>query len=149
MRSMQAKQRQIGFTLIEIMLVVAIMAIVASIAFSSFSDTSKDSTRVRAIADISSLNDAVERYYQSSFSYTGADADIGALARAAGITLIPDYTFSLVVAADGQSYVLVAAPAVGTAMVGDGALVMDQSGARCYFQGNDAAAAIAAGCQSF
>lgn len=142
-------QRQRGFTLIEIMLVVAILAIVASIAFSAFSDTSKDSTRVRAIADISALNDAVERYYQSSFSYTGADADLPALARAAGLTLLPDYAFSLVVSPDGQGYALVAAPAAGAAMVGDGALVIDQTGARCYFQGDDAAVATAPGCQGF
>lgn len=142
-------QRQRGFTLIEIMLVVAILAIVASIAFSAFSDTSKDSARVRAIADISSLNDAVERYYQSSFSYTGADADLGALAQAAGVTLIPDYAFSLTVSADGQGYVLVAAPVLGSAQQGDGALVMDQTGARCYFQGDDGASAVSPGCQGF
>lgn len=106
------RRRQKGFTLIEIMIVVVIVGIVASIAFSAFSDNSRDMQRMRGISDMTSLNDAVQRFYQTDFSYDGLD-DAGALtalATAAGITLTPNYAFSIVVDADGQGYTLTATP---------------------------------------
>lgn len=104
-------RRQKGFTLVEIMIVVVILGIVASIAFSAFSDNTRDTQRVRGIADMTSLNDAVGRFYQNNFSYDGLDdAALPALAANAGITLTDQYTFTIVVAADGQSYTLTATP---------------------------------------
>ncbi|MFP5383917.1 MAG: type IV pilin protein [Gammaproteobacteria bacterium] len=104
-------QRQKGFTLIEIMIVVVILGIVSSIAFSAFSDNSRDAQRVRGIADMTSLNDAVGRFYQNNFSYDGLDdAALPGLAVNAGISLTDQYVFTIVVAADGQSYTLTATP---------------------------------------
>lgn len=104
-------RRQKGFTLVEIMIVVVILGIVASIAFSAFSDNTRDAQRVRGIADMTSLNDAVGRFYQNNFSYDGLnDAALPALAVNGGITLTDQYTFAIVVAADGQSYTLTATP---------------------------------------
>lgn len=106
------RRRQRGFTLIEIMIVVVIVGIVASIAFSAFSDNSRDAQRMRGISDMTSLNDAVGRFYQNNFSYDGLDnAALPGLAANAGINLTDQYAFTIVVAADGQSYTLTATPA--------------------------------------
>lgn len=105
------RRRQRGFTLIEIMIVVVIVGIVASIAFSAFSDNSRDAQRMRGVADMTSLNDAVGRFYQNNFSYDGLDdAALPVLAVNAGINLTDQYVFTIVVPADGQSYTLTATP---------------------------------------
>lgn len=123
------------------MIVVAIIAIVASIAFTAFSESGRDTQRMRAVSDLSALNDAVGRAYQTNFSYTGLDEDgaLAALALASGITLTTDYNFAIDVSDDGQSYMLVAAPAAGSGQVGDGALVSDNTGRRCFHPGDDEA----------
>ena len=128
-------KRQRGFTLIEIMIVVVIIGIIGSIAFSAFQDAGQDTRRTRAIADISALNDAVARFYQTNFSYEGAVlADI---ADNAGIQLSDNYNFDLDVAADGQGYTLSARPIAGREQEGDGALATTQDGSRCYFPEDD------------
>lgn len=114
------RRRESGFTLIEIMIVVAIVAIIASIAFSAFSDSSQDAKRMRGISDLTSLNDAVGRAYQTNYTYTGIDdAQLAVLAGNAGITLSPDYTYAIVVAADGQSYTITATPTASSGLSGN------------------------------
>lgn len=132
-----ARRMQRGFTLVEIMVVVVILAIITSIAVSSFSGSADESRRARARADLSSLNDAVQRYYQLAFTYDGVGtaADI---ATREGINLTTDYTFQVNVDADGQGYWVVAAPAAGGTLEGDGALATGDAGERCFFPGVDA-----------
>lgn len=140
---------QRGFTLIELMIVVAIMAIMASIAFNAFTGAGQDSRRVRAIADLSALNDAIARHYQTAFSYNGIQGQgataagtsfsAGALAAARQITLNTEYTYAITIGdAVGATYRLVAVPTTGRTQVGDGAMMMDQAGRRCIYPHNDA-----------
>lgn len=132
----RANSKQRGFTLIELMVVVAIVAVIAGIAISSFSGAGDEANRSRGMADITALNDAVGRYYQTGYTYTGAT--LAGLTAAAGLNLTNQYTFNVVVAADGQSYSVQAVPAAGESMVGDGALSVNNVGNRCYFPGDDA-----------
>ncbi len=143
-----ARRTQRGFTLVEIMVVVVIIAIITSIAVSSFSGSADDSRRARARADISSLNDAVQRFYQLSFTYAG----VGTAAQVAtreGISLTDDYTFRIDVDADGQGYWVVATPSATGTLADDGALATGDAGERCYYPGDDNPSDLGSCPQSF
>jgi type IV pilus assembly protein PilE len=60
-----------GFTLIELMIVVAIIAILAAIAYPSYQGAIRDSRRGMAQADLVELASDLERYYTTNNSYTG------------------------------------------------------------------------------
>lgn len=143
-----AARSQRGFTLVEIMVVVVILAIITGIAVSAFSGSADQSRRGRARADLSSLNDAVQRFYQLSFTYDGVGT-AAEIALREGITLTTDYTFDVQVDADGQGYWIVASPSATGSLANDGALATGDAGERCYYPGEDVPADLASCPQSF
>lgn len=61
--------RQPGFSLIELMIVVAIVGILAAIAYPSYSDYVRETRRTTAQADLVELAQWMERQYAGDFSY--------------------------------------------------------------------------------
>ncbi|WP_430389219.1 type IV pilin protein [Dyella sp. 20L07] len=59
----------VGFTLIEVMIVVAIVAILASIAYPSYVSHITRTNRVAAQGCLSELANFMERYYASNLTY--------------------------------------------------------------------------------
>lgn len=85
---MQAKLKQAGMTLIELMIVVVIIGIIAGIAYPNFVDYVREARRADAMGQLLTLQMAQEEYRLKNTSY----ADIATL----GITLSSDfYTFSV------------------------------------------------------
>lgn len=66
-------QRTAGFTLIELMIVVAIVAILAMIALPSYQQQMMKARRSQAKADLTELAQQLERYYTVNRTYVGFD----------------------------------------------------------------------------
>ncbi|WP_028455756.1 type IV pilin protein [Chitinilyticum litopenaei] len=65
-----------GFTLIELMIVVAIIGILAAIAIPAFSEYLKKSRRTDAQAAVSAVQQAQERWRANNTSYTSSFTDL-------------------------------------------------------------------------
>jgi type IV pilus assembly protein PilE len=67
-------RQQRGFTLIEVMVVVAIVAILASIALPSYTDYVKRGKIQEATTNLLTMRTKLEQYYQDNRRYDGACA---------------------------------------------------------------------------
>jgi len=79
MENYNVKQNTKGFTLIEILVVVAIVAILAAIAFPSYQEQVVKTRRADAEGALMSLSNAMERYYVQNNSYVGAAVGAGGI----------------------------------------------------------------------
>jgi type IV pilus assembly protein PilE len=66
-----SKSREYGFTLLEVMIVVAIVAILAAIALPNYSDYLIRSRLPEAHANLASLRMRAEQYFQDQNTYVG------------------------------------------------------------------------------
>jgi type IV pilus assembly protein PilE len=65
------KTNSTGFTLIELMIVVAIIGILAAIALPSYQDSVRKSRRADAKSDLMGLANAMERHFTEQNTYCG------------------------------------------------------------------------------
>lgn len=70
-KGMKRRMRR-GFTLIELMIVVAIIGILAAVAVPNFIDATDEAKAARIQADLSTIGSAVELYYVKNGSYPTA-----------------------------------------------------------------------------
>lgn len=70
------KRNEKGFTLIELMIVIAIIGILAAIAIPQFSNYKKRAANSAAMSDAKNLATAEEVYYTDNNKYTNATADL-------------------------------------------------------------------------
>lgn len=67
-------QRQAGFTLIELMIVVAIIAILASVALPAYTDYVRRAKASEAVAELSSWRGKMEQYFLDNRTYLNSGA---------------------------------------------------------------------------
>lgn len=91
-----------GFTLIELMIVVAVIAILATIALPAFNEQVRQSRRADAVAQMGAIKLAMERWRADNPSYGTIPA--------AQIRNLDTYTFQLQAGATGMDYTVVATP---------------------------------------
>ncbi|MEQ7919878.1 type IV pilin protein [Xanthomonas sp. WHRI 1810A] len=119
-----------GFSLIELMIVVAIIGILAAIAYPSYTEYVKRTHRSEIAGLLSETTQSLERFYSRNGQY----ADIAAAGSTPAATVaIPAGNAFYTIAADRsnpQAFTLTATP-TGT-MVGDkcGSFVIDNTGKR-------------------
>jgi len=78
------RKAQEGFTLIEIMVVIAIIGLLATLVVQSLRGATDKAKRTKAMADIAELKTALDRYYIDNGSYPTSDQGLTALVTASG-----------------------------------------------------------------
>lgn len=73
-----------GFTLVELMVVIAIIGIISAIAIPSYDSYMKKSRRADAKVALSKMADRQERYYLQNNTYSAAVNDVGGAATEEG-----------------------------------------------------------------
>lgn len=128
-----------GFTLIELMIVVAIIGVLAGIAYPSYQEYIHKTKRIDAQADMMNVANSLQKYKIVNFSFLKADEtavsfnDIGQLSQLpkAG-TALYNLTLSNVTAG---TWTLIATPT--GVQTGDGHIVINHRGERCWVKGTD------------
>ena len=143
-----------GFTLIELMMVVAVIGILAAVALPSYRKYIVRAARIEAQTELLELASQQEKIFLNSNNYTscvknpysgtttgattcdGANTSSGGLGRITGQTKDGRYDLSLLdsagvaMAGPAQTFVLRARPAAGGTQVGEGDISVSESGKR-------------------
>jgi type IV pilus assembly protein PilE len=99
-----------GFSLLELMVVVAIVALLAALAYDNYSRYAFRSRRVDGQNLLTSIAAAEQRYYTNYNSYTGTIAGTASGSLGFNSAISKYYTATASVASGGQSYTLTATP---------------------------------------
>ncbi len=105
----------LGFTLVEIMIVLVVIALLAVVALPSYLDSVRKGRRSDAVTALTVVQQGQERWRATNLAYTGTLSDLctGCENSAGGF-----YTVSIE-AADANGYVLAALPVSGLSQAND------------------------------
>lgn len=123
-----------GFTLIELMIVVAIVGILTAIVLPSYEQHLIRASREAAQTELTQMAGVQEKIYLNSSAYTGAAITAAYTGTSAGglgstgTSLDGKYAYSCV--CNAQDFVITATPAAGTKQAADGNLSISSTGQR-------------------
>lgn len=124
---MRAKNNQ-GFTLIELMIVVAIIAILAAIAYPSYQQYVVRANKSAAQQYMMQIANKQEQYLLDARSYTDSLGNLG-------MATTPDevddfYAITLASPSPYATYTITATPRTGTMQAGEATLTLNQAGVK-------------------
>jgi type IV pilus assembly protein PilE len=135
-RAMPIGGRQRGFTLIELMIVIALIAVLAGIAMPSYTQYVTRSSRGAVQAELVELAGVQDMIFLNSNAYTAnvtgayTGSSTGGLGWSSGKSRDTRYTLTATVV--GASFTLTATPVAGTSQAGDGNLSINSQGIRTW-----------------
>jgi type IV pilus assembly protein PilE len=106
---MMMKTRTRGFTLIELMIVIAVLALLVGIGYPSYQDQVRKSRRAEGMGELLELAERMERFYTDRETYAGATLGTAATNIYPTTTDGGYYTLSIV-SQDAVAYTVSAAP---------------------------------------
>ena len=116
-RALANKRSSRGFTLIEVMIVVAIVGILAAIALPSYNDYIRRGQLPEAFSSLSDFRTKMEQYYQDNRNY-GSDDECASDTSAQAwnsFTATERFTYACALTNSGQGYTITATGASGRA----------------------------------
>ena len=118
-----------GFTLIEVMIVVAVIGILAAIAFPSYQSQIRKSNRAAAQAVMMDVANKQQFYLSSQREYADTLAKLS-VTPPNDVTRWYDVTVTTDPAATPPTFLVTATPKAGTAQVPDGVLTLNSAGTK-------------------
>lgn len=132
MGNLRSGKLQMGFTLIEVMIVVVIIGILASIAYPSYQQYIVRSNRADAQAYLMDLAQRQQQYLMDARTYAGSEATLSATKpRSVGT----NYSITFATANSPPTFTITASPQSGV-QAGDGDITIDQAGNKIWNGGS-------------
>lgn len=130
---MKINKQQSGFTLIELMIVVAIIGIIAGIAYPSYMESVRKSNRADAKASLNDVAQRLQRCYTVYNVYNSEDCSVAEALKDKGSINSGENMYGITAVLAADSFTLTAAPVSGTSQAGDtkcGSLTLTNAGVR-------------------
>ena len=126
---MQSIRASRGFTLIELMIVVAIIGILAAIAFPAYQSQVRKSNRAAAQAVLMDVANKQQLYLSSQRAYADTLAKLS-VTPPTDVSRWYDVTVTVNNAATPPTFLVTATPKAGSAQAPDGELTLDSAGTK-------------------
>lgn len=128
---MTTSKKQTGFTLIELMIVVAIIGIISAIAYPSYMESVRKSNRADGKAALNDVSQRLQRCFTAYSSYTHASCTVGQTLVGGGSVNSGEGMYAVTGNLTATTFALTAAPVAGSPQTADtkcASLTLNQAG---------------------